>query len=203
MGIQSNKPIKRLVLPTNEGDNYKKAKRLALLVLALRDYKGDARLKSQLGIADVMREIAGAKNSYKQCNIAKIIKEFKAHTVIIKEKVVEIDKDENGYYILVEVGSKEYQKLKVGNMKKAKMFLNEKIFYNNLIGTSTMFIFNVDEEHSDSTKKAFYELIDPDDIFDIIWRDNKLTLLLNPTSVRCAENSALLKDFFKESESRD
>ena len=201
MSSLNNKPIKRLILPTE--NNYKTAKRLELLVLALRDHKDDIRLKSQAGIADIMREIAGTEKSYNQCNIAKIIKEFNAHTVMIKEKVVEIEKNGNGYYVLTEVGSKEYQQLQIEKMRKSKLFLNEKIFYNALIGTATMFIFNVDEAHSNLAKNALYEVIDPDDIFDIMWRDNKLTLLLDPTSDRCAKNSELLKEFFKEPESKD
>ena len=198
-----NKPIKKLVLPTKGSDNYKAAKRLALLVLAVRDFKSDERLKSQQGLADIMREISSSEKCYKQGNISKLIKEFQEHTIVIKDKVVEIEKDENGYYVLTAVGSKEHQRLKIGKMKKAKLFLNEKIFYNAIIGTATMFIFNVDEARSNLAKNAFYEVIDPDDIFDIMWRDNKLTLLLDPTSDRCAKNSELLKEFFKEPESKD
>lgn len=192
------KPIKRLILPTDKVNNYQGAKHLDLLVLALQNHPNDPRLKSQQGIAEIIQDITGGESSYTQSNIAKMLKKFKEHTIIIKDKVVEIDKDENGYYILTEIGSKQHQRAKIGHMKKANLFLNEKVFYNNPISTSTVFIFNVDKEHSGEAKNAFCALLDEEDIFDIVWLDDKLVLLLNPSSERIADNAALLKDFFKK-----
>lgn len=186
------KPVKRLITPAKK--NYETTSREILLALALKNYKGDERLKTEQGISDVIFEMTERKRSFNQSAIAKAKKFFEENEVYVDDSRAVIRKNSRGYFIC---DNEDLRRNKVLKMIDDGLFTSEKLYYNDAIGVSTMFVFKVDKEHKDAARKGFYELIGRRDIFDMSWRGGNFTILLDPKAPGIRNTSNLLKNFFE------
>lgn len=190
--IPEDKPVKILSFSTN--GQYHSPIRETLFAMALCNYRGDKRLKSQQGIADIIFEMTNGDYKYTQSNISKAAHYFLENDVYIKGKKVTIRKDDAGYYF----DDADSRTNKIQNMISAGLFIEERIFNNNSNGNSTIFAFKVDAEHKDTAKERFKDLLGESAIFDLVWYENNLIIFLNPNPVpRLMRNSKLLNGFFQ------